>query len=144
MVTGASSALSLDRGASPARIPWTTVLVCVAASVAVLFAAWTVRQYKLGKRKHMDPLRAVRTAMLAQACAYAGALLGGSYGAYALVLARDWSQEPRKELAVATGVAALGGVVMVVAGGVAEWWCRIGPMDDDDKQAERPDLGVAH
>ena len=64
--------------------------------------------------------------MLAQASAYAGALLGGMYGGYGLVLLRDWSHAPRREAAIAAGLAALGGLVMLVAGVVAEWWCRIG------------------
>lgn len=144
LVFGVLSALTLDRGTTPARVPWTTLIVGIVLSALVLWAAWSVRQFKLGKRKRLDPTRAMRTAMLAQACAYAGALLLGAYGGYAVALARDWSQEPRKELAIGAAIAALGGAVMIAAGGVAEWWCRIRPGDEDDAGTAGVEPGVAH
>ena len=138
------SALTLDRGATPTAVPWSTVVVGNVLGGVLLWAGWTLRQFKAGKRPALDPTRAMRTAMLAQACAYAGALLAGAYGGYALALARDWSQEPRRELAIGAAIAALGGLVMVAAGGVAEWWCRIGKNGDDDPGAPGPEPGVAH
>lgn len=138
------SILALRGGAAPAHVPWTTLLVGVVMGAVALGMAWPVRQMKLGKRKAIDPTRAVRTAMLAQASAYAGALLAGMYGGFALVLLRDWSHEPRRDAAIAAGLAALGGLVMVAAGVVAEWWCRITPGNDDDGPHETREPGVAH
>lgn len=132
---------SMESGATPVRVPWTTLLVGVLLGGATLWAGWTVRQYKAGKRPGLEGVRAARIAVATQACAYAGVLLLGAYGAYALVLARDWGHLPRREAAIAAGLAALGGLVMGVAGVIAERWCRIGPDDDDD---DDPEPTVAH
>lgn len=137
------STLALRGGASPVLVPWTTLIVGIVLGAVVLAAGWAVRQVRLGRRR-MDPTRAVRTAVLGQACAYAGALLAGCYGGYALTLLPDWSHTPRREAAIAAGLAALGGAVMLAAGVIAERWCRIGPDDDDDKGNDAVEAGVAH
>lgn len=137
------STLALRGGASPVMVPWTTLLVGVVLGGVVLAAGWAVRQVRLGRRR-MDPTRAVRTAVLGQACAYAGALLSGIYVGYALTLLPDWSHAPRREAAIAAGLAALGGALMLVAGVIAERWCRIGPDDDDDQGSNGAETGVAH
>lgn len=133
----------LRGGATPVDVPWTTLPVALAASAVVLYLGWAIRQYKRGKRGPVDPQRAVRTVLLAQASAYAGALLSGVYGGYAFSLVPDWAHEPRREIAIAAGLCAVGGIAMLIAGAVAEWWCRIGPLDDDDAP-EGPAAGVAH
>lgn len=134
---------SLRGGATPVDVPWTTLPVAVVAAFVVLAMAWTVRQYKRGKRARLDPQRAVRTVLVSQASAYAGALLSGVYGGYALMLLPDWSHEPRREIAIAALLSALGGLLMLAAGIVGEWWCRIGP-DDEDERHEPSAPGVAH
>lgn len=133
----------LRGGATPIEVPWTSLPVAVAASAIVLYLGWSVRQYKKGKRGPIPPQRAVRTVLLAQASAYSGALLAGVYGGYALSLIPDWAHEPRREIAIAAGLCAIGGLVMLVSGAVSEWWCRIGP-DDEDGGPEGPAAGVAH
>ncbi len=137
------SALALRGGASPVLVPWTTLLVGVVLGGVVLAAGWTVRQVRLGRRR-MDPTRAVRTAVLGQASAYAGALLAGAYSGYAMTLLPDWSHTPRREAAIAAGLAALGGAVMLAAGVIAERWCRVGSDDDDDEGNDVAEAGVAH
>lgn len=142
-LTYAAATLALRGGASPFKVAWTTLPVGLVLAGAVLALAWTVRQVKTGARKRIDPLRAVRTALLAQACAYSGVLLAGVYGAYGLVLVGDWSHVPRREAAIAAGLAAIGGLVMAAAGIVGEWWCRIGP-DDEPEATKGVEPGVAH
>lgn len=138
------SFLALRGGAAPVRLPWSTLVVGIALGGVALAMAWPIRQLKRGKRGRIDPARAVRAAMLAQASAYAGALLGGMYGGFALVLLRDWSHPPRRDAAIAAGLAALGGLIMLAAGIVAEWWCRIKDGDGDEATHERREPGVAH
>lgn len=137
------SNVALRAGASPVLVPWTTLLVGIVLGGVVIAAGWAVRQVRLGRRR-MDPTRAVRTAVLGQASAYAGALLAGCYGGYALTLIPYWSHAPRREAAIAAGLAALGGVVMLAAGIIAERWCRIGPDDDDDEGNDAAEAGMAH
>ncbi len=143
LVGWSASTLAMRGGASPVLVPWTTLIVGIVLGGAVLAAGWTVRQVRLGRRR-MDPTRAVRTALLGQASAYAGAVLAGAYGGYALTLLRDWSHTPRREAAIAAGLAALGGAVMLAAGVIAERWCRIGPDDDDAEGNDAAEAGVAH
>ena len=143
-VGAAGSILALRGGAAPAHVPWTTLLVGISLGAVALGMAWPVRQVKRGKRKSIEPVRAVRAAMLAQASAYAGALLGGIYGGFALILLRDWAHEPRRDAAIAAGLAALGGLIMLVAGVIAEWWCRISPGSEDEAPHESREPGVAH
>jgi len=137
------SAIALRGGQSPLMVPWTTLLVGIVLGGVVLVAGWGVRQVRMGRRR-MDPTRAVRTAVLGQACAYAGALLAGSYGGYALSLLPYWPHLPRREAAIAAGLAALGGAVMLVAGVIAERWCRIDQDGDDDDRNGGTEAGVAH
>ncbi len=137
------STLARSSGASPIDVPWTTLVVGVVLGAVVLWAGWTVRLVRVGRRR-MDPTRAVRTAVLGQACAYAGALLAGFYAGYAAALLPDWSHTPRREAALAAALAALGGLVMLVAGVVAERWCRIGPDDEDDEGSDSAEAGMAH
>lgn len=135
-VGAGTSFLAIRAGSAPVHLPKTTLVVGIALGALALFMAWPIRQLKRGKRGRIDPTRAVRAAMLAQASAYTGALLGGLYGGYGLVLVRDWSHAPRREAAIAAGLAALGGIVMLVSGVVAEWWCRITSRGNDDKGNE--------
>ena len=118
-------------GISPVHIPWTVAGVCIVVGIVTLWMAWAVRQYLAGKRPGLDPLRAARTVVLAQAAAYTGAMLGGAFLGYAIALAANWSHQPRRELAIAAAIAALGAFVLLACGVVAERWCRIDPPTRD-------------
>jgi hypothetical protein len=123
--------LAAARGFTPLPVPWSAMIAAGIGAGVALWLAWTVRQYQRGDRPGLDALRAARTAVLAQAAAYAGALLTGGYGGYALGLAIEWQHAPRREVAVSALIGVLSGVVLLVAGIVAERWCRTGGGDDD-------------
>ena len=118
-------------GISPVRVPWTVAAVCIIVGIVTLWLAWAVRQYLAGKRPGLDPLRAARTVVLAQASAYTGAMLGGAFLGYAIAMAANWSHLPRRELAIAAAIAAIGAFVLLACGVVAERWCRIDPPTRD-------------
>jgi len=143
IVFGVASWSMLRSGATPVDVPWTTLPVAVAASAAVLVMAWPVRQYTQGKRGPVAPHRAVRAVLVAQASAYAGALLLGVYGGYMISLLPDWGHEPRRQIALAAALCALGGAFMLTAGVIGEGWCRVGSDDDDPGQGGRT-APVAH
>ena len=128
--------LAADRGFTPLPVPWTVLLAAGVLAAVTLGAGWSVHQYRAGHRHGMDLLRAARIAVLSQAAAYTGALLTGGYGGYALGLAMDWQHEPRREVAISALLGALSGLVLLIAGVVAERWCRTGGDDDDDRSAE--------
>lgn len=125
--------LWLGAGAQPMDVPWTVAAVCAAAAAMALVWGWTVRQYVRGNRPGLSALKAARIAVYAQACALAGAVTAGLFGGYGMVWVEYWSHAPRREAAIAALVAGVGGVVLSLAGVIAERWCRYdGHRDDDD------------
>lgn len=89
-----------------------------------------VLRWRNGKRKKMlDPFLAALTLLLAQSCAYAGAVLLGWHAGILIDQLRIWnlrSDEGIIWLAIAMGG---GGLIMVVVGLVVERFCRIPPED---------------
>ncbi len=124
------SRLALNSGYTPTAIPWTMPIICVMGGVLALVFAWPVRQYQEGKNPGLDALRAARTAVFAQACAYAGVLMAGGFLGYALGLADLWSHGPRRDVAISALIAAAGAVLLFVGGLIAEHWCRTKPPED--------------
>lgn len=131
VVTWLGGTLAQRMGIAPLQVPFTVAAVCVIVGVVTLWLAWAVRQYLAGKRPALDPLRAARTVVLAQASAYTGAMLAGAFLGYAIAIAANWEHVPRRELAIDAGIAALGALVLLGCGWVAERWCRIDPPERD-------------
>lgn len=115
----------------PLSLPIT--LIGVAAIVLVL--AWPIRRAVTGSSKrHIDPFRAMRIAVLAKASSLAGALvLGLGIGITLFLLTRVVIPNPGTVwLALAT---AIGAALLLAAGLIAEWFCTL-PPDDPDAQHE--------
>ncbi|MDJ0354998.1 DUF3180 domain-containing protein [Paenarthrobacter sp. PH39-S1] len=96
-----------------------------------------VRSWRNGKRDRvLNPILAARTWVLAQACAYAGALLFGWH--VGILLDQLPTIALRSNLTVIwLALAMVGGsVVMVAVGFIVERFCRL-PPDDDVPPAER-------
>lgn len=125
--------LVADRaGAVLPAVPWTVSLVLVLLGGIVLWMGRAVRQYLAGKRPDLNPLRAARTAVLAKAAAYTGALLAGWYGAQVVVVLDDLEIEALRRAAVAAGLAALAAAALCVVGLVVEGFCRLPPPSSED------------
>jgi len=130
--------LVVGRGAAtPPDVPWLVVAVELLIAGVVLSMGWAVRQYQRGKRPTLDPVRAARTAVLAKASCYTGALLTGWYGGQALSLLTDADVPGNPTRAAAAGVAVLGAVALAVTGLVVEHWCRIPPPDAEEPTLNR-------
>ncbi|WP_159450143.1 DUF3180 domain-containing protein [Demequina sp. NBRC 110056] len=125
-------------GATPLAVPWTFDVVCVAAGVLALWLGWQVRQYLAGKKPELDGLRAARTVVYAQASAYVGAIIAGACGGYALGLLDGWSHGPRREVIISALIAAACALAMMVAGIIAERWCRHGGDDELEQTDAQP------
>ena len=119
-------AMLIGGGASPFPVPWSVAVVLIVAASAVVSFGWRVREYQQGRAAHLDPFTATRTVMLAHAAAYTGAVLLGVYGAHALALIGDWGHAPRREVIVASILAAVGSAVLAGAGLVVQRWCETG------------------
>lgn len=122
----------INAGATPAPVPWTVHVVQLTAGAVALWFGWQVRAYLKGNKPDLDGLRAARTAVYAQACAYVGAILTGAYGGYAMGLADMWGHEPRREVIVSALLGAASAFLLLVAGVIAENWCR------NDHDSENP------
>lgn len=116
----------------PLSLPVTLVGV---AALVVAFA-WPIRRAVKGKAtKHLDPFRAMRTAVLAKACSLSGALvLGFGIGITLFLLTR--SVVPSVDtvwLALATAI----GAALLLAGGLlAEAFCTLPPDDTEPEKEE--------
>jgi len=110
------------------------VLVVVMAGL-ILWLARPVRTYLKGRATtSLDPLRAARTVVLAQAAALTGAAVAGWYTGQLVVVLTGLELVANRArilpLALMIG-AALG---LAVAGMVAQHWCRLDPRDEDDRE----------
>ncbi|WP_136518434.1 MULTISPECIES: DUF3180 domain-containing protein [Cellulomonas] len=140
-VTWSIMRVTVGRGASqPPEVPWLVVAVELVIAGVVLALGWAVRQYQQGKRPTLNPLRAARTAVLAKASCYTGALLVGWYGGQALSLLTDSDVPGNPARAAAAGLAALGALVLAVVGLVVEHFCRIPPPDAEAEGRREPDV----
>jgi hypothetical protein len=116
------------------------VLLLVMAGL-VLWLARPVRQYLRGRAtKSLDPLRAARTVVLAQAAALTGAAAAGWYAGQLAVVLTELSLLANQSRVVPLALLVVAGVVLAGAGSVAQRWCRIDPGEDDrDDETERRD-----
>ncbi|MGN8247125.1 DUF3180 domain-containing protein [Cellulomonas soli] len=137
---------ALARGAGLPTVPWLVVAVELVIAAVVLSMGWAVRQFLRGRRPTLNPIRAARTAVLAKASCYTGALLAGWYGGQVLTVLRESGGSEQLARAASAGAATVGAVVLAVVGLVVEWFCQIPPPEDSltqraDEQAPDPAAG---
>ena len=125
-----------DQGGALPPAPWGALIVLVFMACGVVFAGLPVRRFLRGRaKKTLNPIRAMRTVVLAQASALTGALFTGWYLAQMLVLLPDLDIASVRSLAWRLAALAVGGVLMVVAGLVVQAMCRV----DKDRRGENKD-----
>lgn len=118
-------------------LPLSSLATMVLIAVVCIVLGLKVRRWRDGKRdKALDPLLAARTVVLAQACAYAGAVLLGWHGG--ILLHQLPTVALRAELGVIWQIATLmgGGLAMVAVGIAVERFCKVPP--DDNQPQEKP------
>ena len=125
----------LAGGHAALRIGWIAGALLVGMAVVVVLTG--VRMWRMRRgRTHVDPVVAARILGLAQASALTGAVTGGLYLGQALALLPDLDFGGRGALAAQHGLAALGGLLMAVAGLLVQSWCRIERDEDEDRGTE--------
>ena len=114
---------------------WGALIVLVFMACGVFFAGLPVRRFLRGQaKKPLNPMRAMRTLVLAQAAALTGALVAGWYLAQVLWCCCRTSTSARvARSCVRLAALAAGGVLMAIAGLVAQAMCRVDKVDKGDK-----------
>lgn len=129
--------LAIVSGGGKALVPPISLAITLVGIAAIVVAlAWPIRRaVKQQSTKHLDPFRAVRTAVLAKASALSGALLLGlGLGVAAFLLTR--SVVPPASTVWPAFATAIGGAVLLVGGLVAEHFCALPPDDPDPEHEE--------
>jgi len=125
--------LVTGEGSLVPRPSWLAAGLLVAMAAFVVGFAWPVRAYLAGSStRRLDPLRAARVVVLAQAATLTGAAAAGWYAGQLAVVASDLSLVANEDrlwrLAILVGAA----VALCIAGLLGQHWCRVDPRDDED------------
>lgn len=131
------------RNGYPAPVLNLTALFTLAFIVGfTLFLGLRVRRWRDGNReKQLDPIAAARTLVLAQATAYAGALLLGWHGGIFLDQVGLWEMRPNHAPTWASLAMSAGGILMIATGLVVERFCKLPPEDKNGGDPNMPDNG---
>jgi hypothetical protein len=117
--------------ATPVLPPTGLVTMGVIVALTLVLGIRVLRWRNGKKKKLLNPILAAWTLVLAQACAYTGAMLLGWHAGIFVELLQIWSLRNGQQLTwLALGMAG-GGLVMIVVGLVVERFCRIPPEDGD-------------
>ena len=127
---------------------WLTAVVVLVLAALVLWGGWQVRAYQRGRsRRPLGGLRAARILSLAQAGALTGSAVAGWFLGHLAILLPDRDLTPYGRQVVPLLVLIGSGVLLALAGLLAQHWCRLPPggrggngRDDPDGG---PDLGGA-
>lgn len=132
-VAGWITAMLTSRGSLALPVlPLSSLITMGVIALVCVVLGLRVRRWREGNRKKMlDPLMAARTLILAQACAYAGAVLFGWH--LGIMVDQIPTLGLRSDLGIIWRIVALmaGGLVMVVVGLVVERFCKLPPEDSD-------------
>ncbi|MCW2794606.1 DUF3180 domain-containing protein [Nocardioides sp.] len=110
-------------------VTWTQPLALLLVAAILGLTAWSTWRAVQVRRERLEPHQAVNRLVLARACAYVGALVGGGYLGYALSWLGD-NAELADQRAWRSSVSALAGVAIAVTGLLLERACRV-PSDPD-------------
>ena len=112
---------------------WGGLIVLLFMASGVFFAGLPVRRFLRGQSmKSLNPMRAMRTLVLAQAAALTGAMVAGWYLAQVLVLLPDFDIESRRTLVIRLAALSAGGVLLAVSGLLTQRMCRVDKSDEGD------------
>ncbi len=123
--------LATRNGYGTPTLPLTSLLTtAVIVGITLLFGRRVLRWRNGDRDRPLDPILATRTLILAQACAYAGAL---SLGWHASIFVDQLTLLPVRSTAAplwASVALMVGGMLMIMVGLIVENFCRLPPGDD--------------
>lgn len=114
------------------RPSWLAAILLAGMAAFVAGFAWPVRSYLLSRStRRLDPLRAARVVVLAQAATLTGAAAAGWYAGQLAVVAGGLSLVANEDRLWRLTILVGAGVVLSIAGLVAQHWCRVDPPSED-------------
>ena len=124
--------LYLDRGHLLGQVSWVSSVLLLAMAALVIAAGLPVRRFLRGEaRKTLNPVRAARTLVLAQAAALTGAGLLGWYAAQAALAVADLTLPGYRTVLGELVAVGLSAAVLMVAGMLTQRMCRVDPPRDE-------------
>ena len=124
----------VSAGANAIVPPLSLPVTLTGVGALVVAFAWPVRRAVKGKAtKHLDPFRAMRTAVLAKACSLSGSLVFG-FGLGITVFLLTRSVVPAPDTVWLAFATAIGAGLLMAGGLLAEAFCTLPP---DDPEAEK-------
>jgi hypothetical protein len=137
-VTWSLARLAVRRGGVLPEVPWIVVGVLVLTAAGLLLAAWNVRRRPTDKLLAAPlftaPLFTARLAVMAKAGSHTGAILTGLYLGYLLAWLPSVGSALGRSRVTQSGAAAGGALVLVIAGLLLEWLCRVPPSPPGDPE----------
>ncbi len=126
-----------DRWGTPLIVTWAQPAGLALVAAILGYTAWATWRTVQVRRERLDPTQAVNRLVLARACAYVGALVGGGYLGYALSWLGDSAEQAERRAAV-SGAAVVACVGVVVAALLLERACRVPADEDEDDPRGQP------
>lgn len=109
-------------------VTWAQALALVFVAAVLAYVAWHTWHTIQVRHERLPDNRAVNRLVLARACALVGALAAGGYAGYGVTWLGDASELADQRL-LRCGVAAVGGLLMMLASLALERACRV-PSED--------------
>jgi Protein of unknown function (DUF3180) len=126
----------VSAGANAIVPPLSLPITLTGVAVIVVAFAWPIRRAVKGKStKHIDPFRAMRTAVLAKACSLSGALVFG-FGLGITLFLITRSVVPSVDTIWLAFATAIGAGLLLAGGLVAEAFCTLPPDDTEPEKEE--------
>lgn len=111
-------------------VPWTAPATLAILALALAF--WALGMRRRLRDGQVDPFVAARTAALAMAASRTGAIASGVYAGFLVWFVGQWWIEASRGRGIASAVAVVAGILVVVAALWLERICRIKGDGDDD------------
>jgi Protein of unknown function (DUF3180) len=122
----------LNRGHLLVQVSWVSAVLLVAMAVLVLAAGLPVRRFLRGEaRRPLNPMRAARTLVLAQAAALTGAGVFGWYAAQVAHALGEVELPGYRDLLWRLMALCVGALVLMGAGMLTQRMCRVDPPPED-------------
>lgn len=129
--------ISVRLDAIPPQVGWGPATTLFAVAIVVGALAWSTWQSLHKKNQRMTSDHGVKMLALSKSCVIVGALFAGGYGGFAITFLGDLDTPLGEERALHGGVAAVAGILLLVAALLLERACRL-PEDHDEAADAAP------